>query len=216
MNDHIKLFAKISSKVIAKWLLIFITGNIVTLITFLVAIFTNAKYAGGGHGSPIALVIGLFTQNIFAFFVVIGAPIFLALYFILANKISIQNALYQLWKTKAGDYISDKVENITSKFTEKDGWKTEITNKAILQAKILQETKSDPDTSKLQRKIINYGFKKINLDDINFKDENLKLSHILKVKFYDFISNTAKPSLKLFWILIFLQIFLLIVSFLLK
>lgn len=216
MKENIKIFAKISSKVIAKWLLIFITGNIVTLITFLVAIFTNAKYAGGGHGSPIALVIGLFTQNIFAFFVVIGAPIFLALYFILANKISIQNALYQLWKTKAGDYISDKVENITSKFTEKDGWQREITNKAILKAKILQENKSDPNSSKLQRKLISYGFKKINLDDINFQDENLKLSHILKVKFYDFISNTAKPSLKLFWILIFLQIFLLIVSFLLK
>lgn len=149
MKENIKIFAKISSKVIAKWLLIFITGNIVTLITFLVAIFTNAKYAGGGHGSPIALVIGLFTQNIFAFFVVIGAPIFLALYFILANKISIQNALYQLWKTKAGDYISDKVENITSKFTEKDGWQREITNKAILKAKILQENKSDPNSSKL-------------------------------------------------------------------
>lgn len=134
----------------------------------------------------------------------------------IANKVSIHNALYQLWKTQAGDFIANQVEKITSKFTDKEGWQREITNKAILKAKILQENKSDPNSSKLQRKLISYGFKKINLDDINFQDENLKLSHILKVKFYDFISNTAKPSLKLFWILIFLQIFLLIVSFLLK
>ncbi|MBE7634681.1 hypothetical protein [Tenacibaculum finnmarkense] len=216
MKENIKIAVKISGKTALKWIFIFALGNIVTLIIFLIALYGNIGLSGGGHGSIIGLFIGLLTTNIFAFLLVFGSPVFIAIYFIIANKISIQNAIYLLWKGKAGNYISSKVENVTKKLTEKEGWKKELTDKAILKAKILQLTKNDNDTSKLQRKIINFGFNKIKLDEIDFQDENLNLSDFLTNKFNDFIAETTKPSLKLLWILIITQISLLICSMIIK
>ncbi|WP_370408923.1 hypothetical protein [Tenacibaculum dicentrarchi] len=216
MKENIKIAVKISGKIALKWIFIFSLGNIVTLITFLIALYGNIGLSGGGHGSIIGLFTGLITTNIFAFLIIFGSPVFIAIYFVIANKISIQNAIYLLWEGKAGNYISSKVENVTKKLTEKEGWKKELTDKAILKAKILQLTKNDNDTSKLQRKIINFGFNKIKLDEIDFQDENLNLSDFLTNKFNDFIAETTKPSLKLLWILIITQISLLICSMIIK
>ncbi|WCC44077.1 hypothetical protein PJW08_09695 [Tenacibaculum finnmarkense] len=216
MKENIKIAVKISGKTALKWIFIFSLGNIVTLITFLIALYGNIGLSGGGHGSIIGLFTGLITTNIFAFLLIFGSPAFIAIYFVIANKISIQNAIYLLWEGKARNYISSKVENVTKKLTEKEGWKKELTDKAILKAKILQLTKNDNDTSKLQRKIINFGFNKIKLDEIDFQDENLNLSDFLTNKFNDFIAETTKPSLKLLWILIITQISLLICSMIIK
>lgn len=216
MKESIKTAVAISGKTALKWIFIFALGNIVTLITFFVAFYNNIGVAGGGHGSIIGLFIGLLTTNIFAFLLIFGAPVFLAIYFIIANKVSIQNAMYLLWKGKAGDYISSKVGGLTKKITEKEGWRKELTDKAFLKAKMLQLAKDDNDTSKLQRKIISFGFKKINLDEVDFQDEKLNLSDFLSDKFNNFVSETAKPSLQLLWILIFIQIALLICSIIFK
>ena len=216
MIENYKLAAKIGGKTIIKWFLIFAIGNILTLITFLIALYANIELAGGGHGSIIGLFLGLLTTNLFAFLLIFGSPIFLALYFIIANKISIQNAIYLLWKGKAGNYISTKVRDLTKKLTESKEWEKEIYNKNKLKEKISELTKNKSNTSKLQRKIINFGFEKIALDEIDFQDENLNLSDVLTNKFNDFISQTAKPSLKFMWILVMVQIALLIGSLLVK
>ena len=204
MKENIKLTAKITGKTALKWVFIFAMGNLITLITFLIALYRNMEIAGGGHGSIIALGIGLVTTNFFAFLLVFGAPVFIILYFIIANKISIQNAIYLLWEGKLGDYISSKVGNMTRTLTQKEGWKKELSDKA------------DVDNSKLQRKFINFGLKKIKLDDVNFQDKNVDLSHIITEKFNNFISETVKPSLKLFWGLVLIQIVLLISSILIN
>ncbi len=216
MKENFIAAAKIGGKTALKWAFIFIIGNVVTIITFLIAFFGNAELAGSGHGTIIGLFIGLLTNNFFAFLLIFGAPVFIALYIVVANKTSIQNVIYQLWQGKMGDYISSKVGAIAKNITDKEGWRKDLSDKALLKAKILQLAKNDEDTSKLQRRVISYGFKKIRLDDINFQDENLALSDILTQKFNNFISDTTKPSLNLFWVLVLLQIALLIGSFILK
>ncbi|QCX38136.1 hypothetical protein FF125_06730 [Aureibaculum algae] len=216
MKENIKLTAKITGKTALKWVFIFATGNLITLITFLIALYRNMEVAGGGHGSIIALGIGLVTTNFFAFLLVFGAPVFIILYFIIANKISIQNAIYLLWEGRLGDYISSKVGNLTTTLTHKEGWKKELSDKAVLKVQLFQSAKDDVDTSKLQRKVILFGLKKIKLDDVNFQDKNVDLSHVITEKFNNFISETVKPSLKLFWGLVLIQIVLLISSILIN
>ncbi|UII29558.1 hypothetical protein LVD17_14750 [Fulvivirga ulvae] len=212
MKENIKLATKIGGKAVVKWLLIFMSGNLVTLTVFLIALFNNIGLAGGGHGQVVALFMGLLTNNICAFILIFGAPAFIALYFVIANKVSIQNVIYLLCKSKAGDYISEKVGAIASRITDKEGWRREISSKAILKARLLQVSKDDPNTSKLQRKVIGYGFEKISLDDVDFQDENVKLSTILQNKFHNFITDTTQPSLTLFWGLILIQVVLLTCS----
>ncbi len=225
MKENIKSTTKIIAKTTFKWSYIFILGNIITLITFLIALFTNldlvegqgrfAAHSGAAGGFLVFLnyAVALFLSNFFAFILVFGAPVFIFLYFSIANKISIQNALYLLWKGKAGDYILSKVRSLITKITEKEGWRKNISNKLMLKARLLQLAKEDKDTSKLQRKIISFGFKKINLDDIDFKDEKINLSDVLTTKFETFISEISKPSMKIFRILILLQVIFLIISF---
>ena len=48
--------------------------------------------------------------------------------------------MYLLWNEKAGNYISSKVNDLTKKLTEKEGWQKELYDKAMLKAKILQLT----------------------------------------------------------------------------
>ena len=186
MNENLKIAVKISAKTGLKWALIFVLGNIVTLITFFIALFNNIGLAGGGHGNVTALFLGLLTSNFPAFLLIFGAPLFLAIYFILANKISIQNAIYLLWEGKAGHYISSKVRTLTKNITEKEGWRKEYTDWFILKAKMLQLIKEDKDTSRLQRKVLNFGFKKVKLDEIDFQDENLNLSEFVNKQVYGF------------------------------
>ncbi len=222
MKENIKLITSIIAKTTFKWVFIFVSGNIITLITFLIALFTNldclegVRVAHTGSAGGIVVIIffasALFLSNFFAFVLVFGAPIFLTLYFLIANKISIQYALFLLWKGKAGDYILSKVRFLTKRITEKEGWRKNISDKVMLKARLLQLAKEDKDTAKLQRRIISFGFKKINLDDIDFKNESLNLSDILTSKFEHFISEASKPSMKLFWVLALIQIIFLIIS----
>lgn len=214
--ENTKIAAKISGKIFLKWIFIFGLGNIVTFITFFIAIYSNIEMAGGGHGNIIALFLGLLLSNLLAFLLVIGAPVFLVFYFMLANKISIETAIYLLWKSKMGDFISEKVGSIAKLITEKEGWSKDLSDKALLKAKVLQLIKNDKNTSKLQRKVIEYGLKKIQLDDIDFEEEHINLATILTTKFNNFVSQTVQPSLKLVWILAAVQILLLIASFYFK
>lgn len=214
--ENTKVVAKISAKIFVKWIFIFGLGNLVTFITFFIAIYSNIGMAGGGHGNIIALFLGLLLSNLFAFLLVFGAPFFLALYFMLANKISIESAIYLLWKSKMGDFISSKVGSMAKLITEKEGWNRNLSDKALLKAKVLQLIKNDKDTSKLHRKVIGYGLKKIQLDDINFEDENINLATILTTKFNNFVSQIVQPSFKLVWIIFAIQLLLLIGSFFFK
>lgn len=212
MNEKIKIAAKIGGKTFLKWIFILILGCIITSIFALIALYKNIDLAGGGHGNAYVFLITLPFADFCGFLLLVGSPAFIALYFIIANKIAIQNTLYLVWKNKAGDFVTSKIGSIINKLTEKKEWANTISNEAMLRAKILQANKDDHSSSKLQRKVINYGFKKIKLDDIDFQNEDLKLSDVLINKFNNFISEVSKPSLKLFWLLILLQIILLICS----
>ncbi|KIA85458.1 hypothetical protein [Kaistella jeonii] len=148
MKENLKIASKIGGKTLLIWLTIFILGNIITFVVFLISIFENIEFAGGGHGNIFAFITGLLLNNFAAFLLIFGAPVFIFLYFSIANKISIQNAIYQLWKSKTGDYISDKIETITSELTDNKHWNNEITTEGILKARLLQATKSDPNMEK--------------------------------------------------------------------
>lgn len=213
MKENLKLAVKIGGKIALTWAFTFGLGLMLTLLSFLIAYYSNNDVPMEGYSNGFtALFFGLLKSNIYAFLLVFGAPLFLIFYFITANKSSIQKAIYLLWKGDMGDYISDKVGKFAEHLTEKVGWKKELSNKAILKAKLLHENRTDPNSSKLQRKVINFGFKKIRLDDINFEENDLSLSGILTTKFNTFISESVKPSSKLFWIVILVQLALLIAS----
>lgn len=216
MKESIKIAGGITLKSLAKWVLIVFLGGFITLITFLIAFFWNLDLASGEGNKFVVFFKGLLSDNIPALIIVYGAPIFLFGYFFLANKVSIQNIIYLLFKSQAGEYVMTAIVKVLDKITSKGGWHTELINKAILQARVLQEIQDDPNASGLQKRIIKYGFKKVNMEDVDFQDKELNLSLLLSEKFRHFFAELVKPSLLIFWIMILVQIALLIASFVVR
>ena len=216
MKESIKIAGGITLKSLGKWILIVFLGCFVTLITFLIAFFWNIDLVYGESSKFSAFFHGLLSDNLPALILVFGAPLFVIGYIVLANKVSIQNIIHLLFKSHAGEYVMSALVGALEKIFGKEGWHTELINKTVLRARVLKEVQEDPNTSAIQKKIIKYGFKKINLEDVNFKDEKLNLSSLLSEKFRHFFVELVKPSLLPFWIMILVQIFLLIISLFLR
>lgn len=212
MKENIKLYAKISGKAFLKWLFVIVSGIVLTLILFLIILFTNSSGAGGGHGNAYAFILNLAVQDFFGFLLFIGTPVFIFLYFAIANKIGIQTIIYEIWTNKAVQFVEPAIKKIAEKITSKQNWVTTVSNEAMLRAKLLDANRNDKSNSTLNKRVLGYVFKKIKLDDIDFRDENLTLADILTLKLKNFISETTQPSFKLFWVLLVVQIVLLILS----
>ena len=200
MNENIKTVAKIGAKSTLKWIGILAMGIGITLLLFTLVLVQNHKF------------FELATTNPAGFALLIGAPIFIFLYFVIANKYTIQNIIYSVWVSKGQDFVEPLVEKISTKITAKVNWSSAISNQAMLKARLISENATAVETPKLQRKVLNYAFKKVQLDDIDFKDENLRLTDVLILKIKSFISTVSKPSLTLFWIVASIQIVLFVVS----
>ena len=200
MNENIKTFAKIGIKSTLKWFGIFAFGTGITILFFTLVLIQNRKF------------FELTTTNPAGFTTLISVPLFIFLYFIIANKYTIQNIIYSIWINKGHEFVEPLVNKIGTRITSKTNWTSEVSNQVLLRAKLINENANDIETPKMQRKILNYVIKKINLDDINFKDENLRLTDVLVLKIKSFISTVSKPSLTSFWIVVLVQIVIFTVS----
>lgn len=216
MKETIKVAGGIALKSLAKWSLIVFLGCFITLITFLISFLWNIDLLFVDDQTFSGYFKDLLHQNIPALILVFGAPLFVVIYVIMAKKVSIQNIIYLLIQSQAGDYATSAIASAAEKITENKGWHSELINKGVLKVKMLQAAKDDPKTSQIQRSILRYGFKKINLDDVDFQQEDLQLSTLLVEKFKLFFTETVKPSLFFFWMLILLQMVLMIASLILR
>jgi hypothetical protein len=115
MKENIKLYAKISGKAFLKWLFVLLSGSIISAILFLIILFTNVSGAGGGHGNAYAFVINLAVQDLFGFLLFIGMPLFVFLYFAVANKIGIQTIIYEIWTNKAMQFVEQQLKKLQIK-----------------------------------------------------------------------------------------------------
>lgn len=216
MKEGIKAVGSITLRSVAIWILIVFLGWLLTLITFLIAFFRNIDLVVGESNKFSSFFHGLVAENIPALILIFGAPIFAVIYVIMANKVSVQNVIYLLFKSKAGEHVISVITKAIEKITGKKGWHSDLIAKGVLKMKVLQAVKEDPSTSRIQRSIIRYGFRKINLEDVDFQNEDVNLASVLSNKFNHFFGELVRPSLRFFWMLILLQIALLTYSTVLR
>ncbi len=209
MIEHIKLAAKIGGRAFLKWFMLVAAGTLLSLACAAVVVFSNSELGGGGHGNAWAFMLNLLSANTTVFILLVGAPVFIVLYFLVANKIAIANTIYLVLKNKAGDMISTQVGKLVEGLTSGNTWVAKGSDAALLRAKLLQANMEDPNTSRLKRGVIKYSFKKIQLEDIDLQAGDMKLWTIVVGKVEHLMRETAKPSLKLFWMLVWVQLALL-------
>nr|WP_294784598.1 hypothetical protein [uncultured Flavobacterium sp.] len=175
MKEEIKMAASISAKSSLRWLVITVCGTIITMLFFTIILFQNADFAGGGHGNVYAFIIGLAMNNIPGFILLAGAPIFAILYFLIANKVAIQQMIYLTWKNENfASYLNSKVVFLVEKITASNNLTSAVSNQTMLKLQLLEANRNDKESSRIKKRIINYVFKKINLDDVDFSNKELK------------------------------------------
>jgi len=212
MIENIKIYSKIAAKSFLKWLLIIGGGILLSTILFFIVLYQNIGMAGGGHGNVLALLVNTFSTNFPAFLLIVGFPLFIFFYIMIANKYFIQSSINQIWKNKAEAFVGEKIKNSVEKLVAKNDTINSISNASVLRLKLLEENRTNPESSKIKRKIVDYIIKKIKLDDIEYSKKDLRLSDIVVNKVNNFISESAEPSLHFFWILFITQIVIFIIA----
>lgn len=219
---NIKLFAKISGKATLAWIKVVLIGAVIMIVNLVIAIMLLGDNSGGGfpasaHAGILGAVMGFILLFVIKFWtallltVGILAPV---LFIILANKNAIASAVYNVWKYKIADFIEPKIDFYIDKIIQKQpDFLKNITDWSVVKVKLLDTINNDSQTPKLQKRIIKFVLKKIKMDDVNFKDPNTNLNSILSLKIKQFVAGFAEPDLKLVWILVGIDIFLIILAF---
>lgn len=195
-----------------KWGLVVATGTLISATFFLIVLFQNAEFAGSAHGNVYAFIVGLLFQNTCGFILFFGSPIFIFLYFVIANKVAIQATIHGIWKNKAEDFVTNRVKAIVDGITSRSDWANKISDSTMLRMRLLEANSNDPESSGIKKKVLKYGFKKIKLKDINLKDENVRLSDVVSNRMSAFISEASEPSYLFFWLLLIFQVVLFAIS----
>lgn len=212
MIENIKVYSKIAAKSLVKWLLLVGTGISISILFFLILLFQILNSTGKANGTSTSFYVNLMHSNWAFVLLFVGAPVFIFLYFIIANKHFIQSAIYQVWKNKAEGFATDKIKLIVDQLVAKNGAITTISSESVLKLKLLEESRRNPDSSKIKRRVVDYIIKKIKLNDVDYSNKDLRLSDIVANKVNSFISESAEPSLLFFWIILFIQIILFIIA----
>lgn len=202
MKENLKYIAKLSTIALFSFLKINIVVTLSTIIVGVIGFFLltkNIDAGQSGHASAIPFLLMTFLArpigSILWCLVCFGSPF---LFFVLGNKYILSKLANKLITDKSDSLINPLLENILDKFkTNQSESLKNAEDFSLNKLKLIHEIQNDQSENKWLRKIIVFGMKKINLDDINFNQENLNFLDIVKLKTIQSLQNISKPSRKI-------------------
>lgn len=218
INDDFKYFTKLFGRATLSFLKINLIGqfSIAILCIATIIIIIRQTYSNGGgpvHTSGEAAIVVLFMQRPIVFGItllsMIASPFLL---FSMGNKYVMLKTINRLISDKGEKLLFPIIDKILLKVKE---YQPELfkqgVDKTKLQLKILQEIR-DSKQNKWLKKIITFGFKKVDLNEIDFIDENVSFSEIIKVKIIEQLKSISEPSRLFFWILLVFNFLVLVLA----
>lgn len=218
MNDNLKYVTKLVSSATFSFFKINIIGQLlvalISVLSLSVIIYQSSSGPGLGHVSGGAVVLVLFALRPIGFSLVVLCLFVLPfLLFSLGNKYIISKTINKLLSDKGEVLLFPIIDKVLNKVkTNQPDLLKQGADKTKLQLRLIQEIR-DSNDNKWLKKIIIYGFKKISLEDIDFKDENVSFTDIIKDKIITGLKNVSQPSRNFFWIILGIQITVLILVF---
>lgn len=214
MNDHIKYLTQLAGRSALSFLKINIIGQAlilgIAIISLSVLLYQSYGVANGTDPVPAGVIgkIGyLFSSRPIASCLVllsaIGAPILL---FSMGNKYILTKAINRVVTDKGEDILFPIISRAISKIKSKQPELLQKgADKAKLKPQLVQEMK-ESDENKWTKKITIYALNKVDLNDVDFKDENLSFSDIIQKKIVDSLKNVSEPSRSFFWVIAGVQV----------
>lgn len=208
INDNVKYLAKLVSRATLSFLKINIAGQISIAIlgvaTIGIIIFQTFKSGGGPvHTSGEAAVLVLLMVRPVSFGLTIlsafGAPFLL---FTLGNKYVMTSTINRLISDRGEQLLFPIIDRILNKVKANQPQLMQSgVDKTKLQLKVLQEIR-DSKENKWFKKIIAFGFRKIDLNEVDFRDENVSFTEIIKNKIIDKLKDISAPSRLFFYLIL--------------
>ena len=196
MKEKVGEYKKIMAKSIFAWIKVGVTGILFSLICLIVGfcMFSSRNF----------FVVILIAYSLIMFF----------LYILLANNVSLKTLMRGVWNHKLGDFIESKVYSYIRGLTAKQpNWLKGITSTKFVKT-FLEIMSQDGTLNKVQRLVLKYGVKKVELTDEDFVDVEHQLPQIVINKIEGNVQSLIHPSYSLFYILIAIQFVLLILALL--
>ena len=210
MNEKLELLKKIALKAGIAWVKILAIGILISIIGIVASFFLYQNYEGATGFSRVTNAIRHEFWTVFLFISSIAMLVFSVLF---ANKYAIHTIISIVYKEKLQDFVTPKIEKYISNISDKQpDWLGKLTNASAVKIKLLGELRFDSDISTINKRVLKYGFKKINLDDVDFSQPHLDYPAIIAYKINEKISKIATPSMKMFWFSTLLLIIVLIIA----
>lgn len=218
MNENIKFITKLISKSAISFLKINLLGQLliisIAIATIIMIINQTFEIGADGESADVkgfATIVFLFSSRPVSFsLAVLSAIICPILLFSLGNKYIILKAINRIISHKGENILFPIIDKVVNTIKSKQ---PELFQKGAdkmkLQLKLFQEIK-DSNDNKWLKKIMIYALNKIDLNTVDFKDESVSLSEIIKNKIIDSLKNVSKPNRNFFWIIIGFQVTLLV------
>ena len=214
MNDNLKYVTKLFSSATFSLFKINILGQLLIAfitVTSLITIIYQSSGTGMGHVNGLAIITFLLAIRPIGFgLTLLSLFIIPFLLFSFGNKYVMTKTINKLISDKGEVLLFPIIDKILNRVKEKQPELLKTgADKAMLQLKLIQAFK-DSNENKWLKKILIYGLKKIKLDEVDFKDENVSFSEIIKDKIITALKNISEPSRNFFWIILGIEITLLI------
>lgn len=211
MKDNLKFAGTLFSSAAFTFFKINILGQfliiLIEIFTFCTIIYQSGHGTGHMNGSAIVIVLFAlrpigYTLTVLSIF---ATPFIL---FSFGNKYILSKTIHKLLSEKGEELLFPIIDKILTKVQSNQPELLRAgTDKTKLKLKLLQEIR-DSKENKWLKKIILYGFKKVNLDDVDFSDENVSFTDIIKNKIIIGLKNISEPSRNFFWIILGIEIVL--------
>jgi len=192
--EQIKFYAKAASGALLRWLMLFGSGLLLSIAGLVVSLHLLGTAPGTAWTTAAA-------EEPWSAALFLGSLILPAIYFVLANKITLGFVLYGLFDHKLLPLIGDKVAGLVGNFIARQNVLAEtLANVPKLRDKLVDLAGEDSTLNKIQRKAVRYGLARVRLDDIDFRQPDINLPGVVAGRVVEKLQAAAEPGYALFWI----------------
>ena len=216
--DKVKYFAKLSAVGAITLVKFYLVASLSTaLCAFLVVLFAAMDGHGAGpHTSGGASVIALFAARPLHGVLLLLVVASFWLLVVLVGKYTVKKVVHRIVSDKSEDTILPLMDKVIGKFNaDRPRVLDRMADASKARLRLLQEVR-EGEGNRWVRRALAFAFKKARLDDVDFTQEDTRLSGVIKDKAVQALHGMSRPGNTAFRIVIGIQWLLVLAAFLMR
>lgn len=213
MKENIKYLAKLTSTSLLTFIkinLLSIVSTALFTIVGLILLFKDREATQSAHVSAIPFLITVFlakpVSSVLFYGTLLASPF---IFFTLGNKYITSKLIHTVINDKSEEFISPIISKMAATLKEKTNFSVNESEKiSSLKHSLSSQLNSE---NKLVKRIVGYGIEKINLDTVDFSQDNQSVTEQIKARLMQALKDVQQPSKKNIWLFLLFQWVLLVI-----